>query len=63
MFFHMQHNHNKEIDTTAPDGSWRKKENVSEIFKNRYQAERIIKVYGGCVLMDAEDYSIWKIQK
>lgn len=49
---------------------------MSKIFKNRYQAdkerknspyfngaEKIIKVYGGYVLMDAEDYRIWKMQK
>lgn len=49
---------------------------MSRIFKNRYQAdkarktevffdgaEKIIKVYGGYVLMDAEEYRIWKMQK
>lgn len=46
------------------------------IFKNRYQAdkarrtepffngaEKIIKVWGGYVLMDAEEHRIWKNQK
>ena len=46
------------------------------IFKNRYQAdkarrtepffngaEKIIKVWGGYALMDAEEYRIWKKQK
>lgn len=49
---------------------------MSIIFKNRYQAdkarrtdpycngtEKIIKVYGGYVLMDSEKYRIWKMQK
>lgn len=48
---------------------------MSEIFKNRYQAgkarkteafngtEKIVKVCGGYVLMDAEEYCIWKMQK
>ena len=49
---------------------------MSRIFKNRYQAdkarkteaffngtEKIIKVCGGYVLMDAEEYHIWKMQK
>ena len=49
---------------------------MSEIFKNRYQAdkarktgaffngtEKIIKVCGGYVLMDAEEYYICKMQK
>lgn len=40
------------------------------IYKNRYQAgkdkrgdEKIVKVNGGYVLMTAEDYRIWKMQK
>ena len=49
---------------------------MSKIFKNRYQAdkarktetfyngtEKIIKVCGGYVLMDAEEYRTWKMQK
>lgn len=49
---------------------------MSNIFKNRYQAdkarrtdpyfngaEKVIKVEGGYVLMDAEEYRIWKMQK
>lgn len=49
---------------------------MSRIFKNRYQAdkerrtnpyyngaEKIIKVCGGYVLMDADDYRIWRMQK
>ena len=49
---------------------------MNRIFKNRYQAdkarktepffngaEKIIKVYGGYVLMDAEEYRNWKMQK
>ena len=49
---------------------------MSKIFKNRYQAdkarktepffngaEKIIKVCGGYVLMDAEEYRVWKMQK
>ena len=49
---------------------------MSRIFKNRYHAdkarktepffngaEKIIKVYGGYVLMDTEEYRIWKMQK
>lgn len=49
---------------------------MSKIYKSRYQAdkarktepffngaEKIIKVYGGYVLMDAEEYRIWKMQK
>ena len=49
---------------------------MSRIFKNRYQAdkarkteeffngtEKIIKVSGGYVLMDTEEYQVWKMQK
>ena len=49
---------------------------MSKIFKNRHQAdkarktepffngeEKIIKVYGGYVLMGAEEYRVWKMQK
>ena len=49
---------------------------MSRIFKNRYQAdkarktepffngtEKIIKVCGGYVLMNAEEYRNWKMQK
>lgn len=49
---------------------------MSRIFKTRYQAdkvrktdpffngaEKIIKVEGGYVLMDNEEYRIWKMQK
>ena len=62
--------------THAPDGSGRKKEVMSIIFTNRYQAEKarrtgrefngaekIVKVYGGYVLMSAEEYRVWKMQK
>ena len=49
---------------------------MSRIFKNRYQAEKarrtesffdgtekIIKVCGGYVIMDADKYRVWKNQK
>ena len=49
---------------------------TSRIFKNRYQAEKArrtepffngaeicVKVCGGYVLMDADEYRVWKAQK
>lgn len=41
-----------------------------EIYKTRYQAnkvkrgnERVVKVYGGYIIMSYQEYNVWKNQK